>query len=112
MARRRSRAPAGRARSGLASAPTPYPERLGRIPARPGLFAFAVCELCWERAGEPRALAILMLVYFVVMLVGMSVYGVEAWVRNADAFGVLFSLLGSARPRRGRGGRRRERCCS
>ena len=86
-------------RAGLASAPTPYPERLGRIPAAAGLFAFAVCELCWERAGEPRALAILMLVYFAVMLVGMSVYGVDAWVRNADAFGVLFSLLGA----RGRG---------
>ena len=40
-----------------------------------------------------------MLVYFAVMLVGMSVYGVDAWVRNADAFGVLFSLLGA----RGRG---------
>ena len=29
-----------------------------------------------------------MLVYFVAMLVGMSLYGVEPWTRNADAFGV------------------------
>lgn len=85
-------------RAGLAqAAPPPYPERLGRLPAAAGLFAFAVCELCWARAGEPRPLAILMLVYFVVMLVGMSLYGVEAWVRNADAFGVLFALLGARR---------------
>ena len=27
------------------------------------------------------------------MLVGMSLYGVEAWTRNADAFGVYFGLL-------------------
>ena len=39
-----------------------------------------------------------MLVYLVVMLVGMSLYGVEPWVRNADAFGVLFSLIGSLAP--------------
>ena len=39
-----------------------------------------------------------MLVYFVVMLVGMSLYGVEPWVRNADAFGVLFGLIGSLAP--------------
>jgi hypothetical protein len=90
------------ARAGLAQEPMPYPARLGRIPAAAGLFAFAVCELCWARAGEPRALAILMLVYCVVMLVGMSLYGVEAWTRNADAFGVLFALLGSLSPVRGR----------
>ena len=39
-----------------------------------------------------------MLVYFVAMLVGMSLYGVEPWTRNADAFGVLFGLIGSLAP--------------
>ena len=39
-----------------------------------------------------------MLLYFVAMLVGMSLYGVEAWTRNADAFGVLFGLIGSLSP--------------
>lgn len=90
------------ARVGVAADPMPYPERLGRMPAAIGLFAFAVCELCWDRAGEPRVLAVLMLVYFVVMLVGMSLYGVEPWVRNGDAFGVLFGLLGSLSPLRRR----------
>src|SRR3954454_1823943 len=39
------------------------------------------------------------------MLGGMSLYGVDAWVRNADAFGVLFALIGSLAPlgRRGDG---------
>ena len=78
--------------------PLDYPERLGRIPAAAGLFGFAICELCWARATEPGPLALLMLVYLVVMLVGMSLYGVEPWTRNADAFGVLFGLIGSLAP--------------
>ena len=78
--------------------PLAYPERLGRIPAAAGIFGFAICELCWARATEPGPLAILMLLYFVAMLVGMSLYGVDAWTRNADAFGVLFGLIGSLAP--------------
>ena len=78
--------------------PLDYPERLGRIPAAAGIFGFAICELCWARATEPGPLAILMLLYFVAMLVGMSLYGVEAWTRNADAFGVLFGLIASLAP--------------
>ena len=85
-------------RLGALPEPLAYPERLGRLPAAVGLFAFAVCELAWARAGEPGPLALLMLVYLVIMLVGMSLYGVEPWVRNADAFGVLFSLLASLAP--------------
>ena len=86
------------ARAGTLPEPLDYPERLGRWPAAAGLFAFAICELCWAKAGEPGPLALLMLVYLVVMLVGMSLYGVEPWVRNADAFGVLFSLIASLAP--------------
>jgi hypothetical protein len=78
--------------------PLEYPERLGRIPAAVGLFGFAICELCWASATEPGPLAILMILYFVAMLIGMSLYGVEAWTRNADAFGVLFGLIGSLAP--------------
>ena len=85
-------------RAGALPEPLDYPERLGRWPAAAGLFAFAICELCWAKAGEPGPLALLMLVYLVVMLVGMSLYGVEPWVRNADAFGVLFGLIGSLAP--------------
>jgi hypothetical protein len=78
--------------------PLPYPERLGRFPAAAVLFGFAICELCWARATEPGPLALIMLVYFVAMLIGMSLYGVDPWVRNADGFGVLFRLIGSLAP--------------
>ena len=85
-------------RFGALPEPLEYPARLGRLPAAAWLFAFAICELAWARGTEPGALAVLMLVYLVVMLVGMSLYGVEPWVRNADAFGVLFGLIGSLAP--------------
>ncbi len=87
-------------RSGGDDVPEPlaYPERLGRWPAAAGIVGFGICELCWATAREPAPLAVLMLAYVVVMLVGMSLYGVEAWTRNADAFGVYFGLFGALAP--------------
>ena len=79
-------------------APLAYPERLGRWPAAAGVLAFGICELCWATAREPGPLAVLMLVYVVAMLVGMSLYGVEAWTRNADAFGVYFGMFAALAP--------------
>ena len=78
--------------------PLTYPARLGRWPAVAGVVAFGICELCWATAREPGPLALLMLVYVVAMFVGMSLYGVEAWTRNADAFGVYFGLFGALAP--------------
>ncbi len=85
------------ARGGLPE-PLPYPPRLARWPAAFVIFGFAICELCWTKATTPGPLALIMLVYLVAMLVGMSLYGVEAWTRNADGFGVLFGLIGSLAP--------------
>jgi hypothetical protein len=79
-------------------APLAYPARLGRWPAAAGVVAFGICELCWATAQEPAPLAVLMLVYFVAMLVGMTLYGVEAWTRNADAFGVYFGMFAALAP--------------
>ena len=73
--------------------PLAYPERLGHWPAAAGILAFTICELCWATAKDPAPLAVLMLIYFAIQLVGMSLYGVETWTRRADAFGVWFGLL-------------------
>jgi hypothetical protein len=78
--------------------PLEYPERLGRRPAMAGVFFFGVCELCWAAGREPQTLAILGLVYLVAMFVGMSLYGVEPWTRNADPFGVYFGVFASLSP--------------
>jgi hypothetical protein len=78
--------------------PLPYPERLGHWPAAAGIFGFAICELCWATGREPTGLAAVMLLYAAIQLVGMSLYGVEAWTRNADAFGVWFGLVARLAP--------------
>jgi hypothetical protein len=89
---------AGRVGSGALPEPLPYPERLGHWPAAAGILAFAICELCWATAQEPAPLAVLMLVYLTIQLVGMSLYGVEAWTRRGDAFGVWFGLIARLAP--------------
>jgi hypothetical protein len=72
--------------------PLPYPERFGRWPAVLGLLAFAWVELVYAQRDDPSTLAVLALAYAAVQLVGMSLYGVEAWTRNGDAFAVYFRL--------------------
>ena len=73
--------------------PLPYPERLGRWPAVAGLLAFGLAELCFAAGREPGPLAVLALLYLIVQLVGMSLYGVEPWTRRGDALGAYFSLF-------------------
>jgi hypothetical protein len=78
--------------------PLPYPKRLGHWPAAAGILGFAICELSWAAARDPAPLAVLMLVYVAIQFVGMSLYGVEAWTRNGDAFGVWFGLIARLAP--------------
>ena len=80
--------------------PLEYPQRLGHWPAVAGLVAFAICELCWAAARDPQPLALLMLIYLAIQLFGMSLYGVEAWTRHGDTFGVWFSAALPPRPAR------------
>jgi hypothetical protein len=89
---------ADRLARGALPEPLPYPARLGQWPAAVGLVAFAICELCWAAGRDPGPLAVLMLIYLAVQLVGMSLYGVEPWVRHGDAFGVWFGMLARLAP--------------
>jgi hypothetical protein len=76
----------------------PYPERLGRWPAAAGLLAFAWFELVSTSSQDPSSIAVAALVYAAIQLVGMSLYGVESWVRNGDGLGVYFSLFAAISP--------------
>ena len=82
----------------------PYPERLGYWPAAAGLVAFVWLEIGSADGNDPRTLAWATLVYSAVTWVGMMLYGVEAWSRRGEAFGVYFGLLSrmSVMERRGR----------
>jgi hypothetical protein len=88
----------GRAARGTPPEPLAYPDRLGHWPAVAGFLGFVICELCWAAAKDPAPLAIIMLAYFAIQLVAMSVYGVEAWTRRGDAFGVWFGLVALLAP--------------
>jgi hypothetical protein len=72
-----------------------YPARAGRWPAALGILAFAWVELVYVNRSDPSTLAILALVYAAIMLIGMSLYGVDEWTSNGDAFAVVFGLYAS-----------------
>jgi hypothetical protein len=73
--------------------PRPYPERLGRWPAAAGILVFTWIELASGWGEEPATLATAVLVYSVLTLVAMGVYGAEPWARHGEAFSVYFNLF-------------------
>jgi hypothetical protein len=78
--------------------PLPYPDGLGRWPAVLGVLIFAWVELVYANKDDPSQLAVMALAYAAVQLIGMSLYGVDAWSRRADAFGVYFSMFSRVAP--------------
>ncbi len=79
-------------------APLRYPPALGVWPAIAGLVGFAWLELVFVNRDEPSLLAALSLGYFVAMLAGMLLFGVERWERSGDGFAVYFNLLSRLSP--------------
>jgi hypothetical protein len=77
----------------FAAPPLNYPARLGRWPAVASLVGFAWLELVYVERDRPSTLAALSLGYFLVMLLGMMLFGVEEWCEKADGFGSYFNLL-------------------
>jgi len=75
-----------------------YPAWLGRWPAMAGIVVFAWVELVYVDRDDPSTLAIMMLAYAAVQLIGMSIFGIAPWLRNADPFGVLFGLFARIAP--------------
>jgi hypothetical protein len=84
--------------SGEPPAALEYPTWLGRWPAAIGILFFAWVELTYVNKDDPSTLSIMMLAYAVVMLVGMSLYGIETWSEKADPFGVYFGLFARLAP--------------
>lgn len=78
--------------------PLAYPRWLGHWPAVVTIAGFAWLELVSVNRDDPRLLAFLALGYAAVQLVGMSVWGIEAWSRRGDGFGVFFGLFARIAP--------------
>jgi hypothetical protein len=77
-----------------------YPTWLGMWPAVAGIIGFAWLELVYPIGlrDEPSTVAALSLGYFLVMVAGMSLFGVEEWGERADGFGVYFGLMSRLSP--------------
>ncbi len=90
----------GRPVSERRAAPLRYPDWLGMWPAVAAIVGFAWLELVYVPADRdhPVTLATLSLAYFLVMLAGMTLFGVEEWGGRADGFGAYFNLLSRLAP--------------
>ncbi len=75
-----------------------YPARLGAWPAVALFFVFAWAELVWQDKDVPRAIAIALLAYSALSWGGMLLFGVEVGRRHADAFAMVFRVLGRFAP--------------
>ncbi|MCH9671826.1 MAG: hypothetical protein K0U93_10310 [Gammaproteobacteria bacterium] len=72
--------------------------RFSYWPAVVIMLAFAGTEFIWEGGDEPANIATLVFGYSVFSWLGMWCYGREVWLREAEAFSVVFSLLARFAP--------------
>jgi len=84
--------------------PLSYPQWLGRWPVAGGLLAFGWLELVYHDHDNPSTLASLSLAYFALMLLGMSLFGIETWSERGDTFGCYIGLLARLSPLHARDG--------
>jgi hypothetical protein len=70
-----------------------YPQRLGMWPAIAAIVGFAWLELVYVERDRPSTLAALSLGYLLVMMAGMGLFGVDAFLEKADGFGAYFNLI-------------------
>jgi hypothetical protein len=78
----------------------PYRGALGYWPAVALLLAFAWFELIDPAPQDPARLATAILLYGVITLAGMTIFG-EAWLARGEAFSVFFRTVGRLSPFRG-----------
>jgi hypothetical protein len=71
----------------------PYPAWLGRWPAAVVLLAFTTFELAVRRSSAPHKVAEAAIVYTVLTLIAMAIWGVETWVERGEGFAVYFDLF-------------------
>jgi hypothetical protein len=71
---------------------------VGVWPAAAAYFSFACLELTSGMANRPWVVAILAIVYSVVTLAGMILFGRDEWLEHCEAFTVLFGIVGRFSP--------------
>jgi hypothetical protein len=82
-----------------------YPTWLSRWPAVILFLAFAWMELIFEQAEHPRTLAMSIVAYSAITWTGMIVFGRNVWLKNGEAFSVVYGLLAQFAPMVGEDGK-------
>jgi hypothetical protein len=75
-----------------------YPAAWGVWPASILLLGFVMLELVVPDGGSPRVLGWAIVTYSAITLLGMHLYGRDAWNRGGEAFAVYFGLLARIAP--------------
>src|SRR5439155_17857592 len=76
----------------------PYPAWLDVWPAVVLFLGFAWAELVWRDKDVPAHLARALLCYAALTWIGMLLYGRELWLKNGEAFSVVFDVLARFAP--------------
>jgi hypothetical protein len=76
----------------------PYPPSWGKWPAAILLFGFVWVELVQPFGSVPGHLGILIVVYTLIQMAGMAVFGRRTWIENGEAFGAYFGLISGIAP--------------
>ncbi len=71
---------------------------VGVWPAVALYFAFACLELTSGMASRPQIVALAAVVYTVITLAGMFLFGRDQWLEHCEAFTVLFGIVGRFGP--------------
>jgi hypothetical protein len=74
------------------------PDSLGIWPAVALFFAFVCLELSSGMANRPWLIGSLALLYTVLTVAGMAIFGRDAWLSRCEAFTVLFGIVGRFGP--------------
>lgn len=75
-----------------------YPTTLGVWPGLLVFLVFAWVEIVYTESSLPGRITQFALLYTVYMWVGMFLFGRESWLRNADAFSLVYGFLARFSP--------------
>lgn len=70
-----------------------FPQRWGIWPAVALFFSFAWVENALSESADPQMLARLVIAYSIITLLAMFIFGKHQWLRQGEAFSVVFGIL-------------------
>ncbi len=75
-----------------------YPDALGVWPGLLLFFAFAWAEMVYQDSAVPVSLARMAVVYSIITWAGMFAFGKDVWLRQGEAFSLVFGFLARFAP--------------